>query len=364
MLRGKPTAVRDEIQRLTKTDQAEEEWRDTAAESFRELLRRDGVLRNVDAKLTALTDGVSSDIFRVDDGGDSFVVKRALPRLRVREEWTANVDRNRYEQEYIEYVARFMPQSVPTLRSGQRGRGYFAMELLGPEFVSWKKLLLSGQANVEHAEMAASLLGTIHARSAGDADAAAHFDTTGNFIELRIDPYLLRTASRHPDLEPLLRAEAQRLAATKICLVHGDFSPKNIMISPSRFLLLDCEVAWYGDPAFDVAFLLTHLLLKGLYHAPQQIGLHEMSEAFWRGYAEKARAALDSRELEPRVARLLLALLLARVDGKSPVEYLASPQKQAWVRDFTRPALLSGCSNLRELFERWFAELRRMETWA
>jgi len=339
----------------------EQELRSAVPEEFLELLRRDGVLRHEGVKLTPMTDGVSSEIYRVDDGDESFVVKRALPKLKVRDDWTANVDRNRVEQSCIEYVARYLPEAVPRLLPGRKDRGYFAMEFLGAEFTSWKKLLLRGETRIEHASHAAKILGAIHAQSAGNAEAAEQFDTTPNFMELRIEPYLITTASRHLDLQSAIEAEAQRLASSRICLVHGDFSPKNMMISPSRFVLLDCEVAWYGDPAFDLAFLLTHLLLKGLYHAPRQIGLDEMSRTFWLRYVEEVADSIDTRALEFRVARLLPMLLLARVDGKSPVEYLTIPQQTDWVRKFTRTAIMDAYPDLDLLMDQWFTGLNRLE---
>ncbi len=311
--------------------------------------------------LNPLTDGVSSEIYRVDDGDVPFVVKRALPKLRVRDEWIADVARNRYERMYIEYVSQFLPQAVPRLLPGPHDRGYFAMEYLGPEFTSWKKLLLGGEAHREHALRAGAILGAIHARSAGDAEVAVRFDTTGNFMQLRIEPYLLTTGRRHPDLRAIFEAEAKRLASTHMCLVHGDFSPKNIMISPSRFVLLDCEVAWYGDPAFDLAFLLTHLLLKGLHHAPRHIGLEEMTRGFWRRYLEAAGDFIDPVALESRTARLLPMLLLARIDGKSPVEYLTRPGQAAFVRRFAQPAIQAFSSSLADLVQRWFAGLGQLE---
>jgi aminoglycoside phosphotransferase (APT) family kinase protein len=327
---------------------------------FLNTLRRDGVLHGNDAKITPLTDGVSSEIFRVDQDGDTFVVKRALAKLRVKDDWTANVNRNRYEQLFIEYVARFLPRAVPHRRPGPRDRGYFAMEFLGSEFTSWKQLLLRGEARVEDAERAATILGLIHAHSAADSEAARQFDTTANFIQLRIDPYLLTTGNRHSDLRDLFHAESQRLASTRQCLVHGDFSPKNLMVSASRMVILDCEVAWYGDPAFDLAFLFTHLLLKGLYHIPRQIGLEEMCIAFWNRYVEEVGKAIDPWALEPRVARLLLMLLLARIDGKSTIEYLRKQQAE-WVRQFSRAGILAGYSRLGDILPRWFTDINECE---
>jgi aminoglycoside phosphotransferase (APT) family kinase protein len=328
---------------------------------FVEILRRDGLVLSHNPMLTPLTDGVSSEIYRVDDGEHSFVVKRALPQLKVRDEWLADISRNRYEQMYIEYVSSFLPGSVPRLLHGAEDRGYFAMELLGAEFTSWKRLLLRGDTSMEHATQAGALLGRIHARSAGDREVERRFRTTPNFMQLRIDPYLLTTGIRHPDLRPIFQAEAERLASTRECLVHGDFSPKNILISPARMVLLDCEVAWYGDPAFDAAFLLTHLLLKGLYHAPRQLGLEAMSREFWRSYTQQIGRALDPRRLSLRVARLLLLLLLARVDGKSPVEYLIPPRQTAWVRQFTRAQIPKPDLRLEEVIEQWFAGVLQMQ---
>lgn len=162
--------------------------RDANPGDLLDILRRDGALRHPDARLTPLTDGVSSEIYRVDDGPDCFVVKRALATLRVKDNWAADVGRNRYERMYIEYVGRFLPQSVPTLRSGAKDRGYFSMEFLGPEFSNWKQMLLRGEARIEDAVEAATVLGRIHAHSAGDVAAEREFDTTANFIQLRIDP--------------------------------------------------------------------------------------------------------------------------------------------------------------------------------
>jgi 5-methylthioribose kinase len=327
------------------------------SEDFLVRLRLDGVVRHPDATLTPLSDGVSSEIFRVDDGSDTFVVKRALAKLRVKDHWTADVNRNHYEQMYIRYVSRFLPQAVPSLRPGDENRNYFAMEYLGPEFTNWKQHLLRGEALLEHAVRAASLLGRIHAQSTADVEIARQFDTTANFMQLRIDPYLLTTGRRHPDLTTVFEEEAQRLASARQCLVHGDFSPKNILVSETRLVLLDCEVAWYGDPAFDLAFLLAHFLLKGLYHTPRQVGLRGLAKGFWQRYLKEAGSAIDAQSLEPRVARLLLMLLLARIDGKSPVEYLKDPKKAEFVRLYTRTRILTGSFDLGGIISEWFTDL-------
>jgi aminoglycoside phosphotransferase (APT) family kinase protein len=265
----------------------------------------------------------------------------------VKADWFADVSRNRTEREYIEFVSRIAPGSVPRLTTA--GDGYFAMEYLGEEYVNWKEALMNGRFEVDWARQAGSLLGKIHSASRNDPRLAVRFDTMDAFGQLRIEPYLIATASRHPELALLLQAEARRLAAHRSALVHGDFSPKNILVSAGRMVLLDCEVACYGDPAFDVAFLFTHWFLKALYHKDHFKEVRAMIEAFREGYA-----LLDA-EMERRVTPLLVMLMLARVDGKSPVEYLVEAADKETVRTFCRSTLVEGDVNLMRAYEQWVA---------
>ncbi len=316
------------------------------------LLRRDGVVRAPEARLTPLSGGVSCEIYLVEDGAERFVAKRALAKLKVKADWFADVSRNRHEWEYIRYVARFLPEAVPALRDCSATDNYFTMEYLNGRFLNWKQLLLAGEASVAHARQAGNVLAQIHRHSAGDAEAVRLFDTTPVFFQLRLEPYLLTTGTKHPSLRPLFEAEAARLAAACECLVHGDFTPKNILIGPERMVLLDCEVAWFGDPAFDVASLLNHFFLKALLHAPRDAGLRPMIDGFWGAY----QAVRPSPELEARVSRLLLMLMLARVDGKSPVEYLDTARQQ-FVREFVQEQLPLGNFSLRDIADSWFSRM-------
>lgn len=326
------------------------------SESFLELLRRDGVVQAPDAQLTPLNGGVSCETYLVQDGPERFVVKRALARLKVKADWSADVSRNRHEWEYICYVKRFLPSAVPALRRWNAAGNYFTMEHLDTGFFNWKQLLLAGQASLVHAQQAGILLAQIHRYSSGDAEAMRLFDTTPTFIQLRIEPYLLATSAKHPVLRSLFEAEATRLAASRECLVHGDFSPKNILINGERMVLLDCETAWYGDPAFDLAFMLNHFFLKALWHAPREVGLRSMIDKFWSEYQVEE----PSLEIELHTSRLLLMLMLARVDGKSPVEYLNATRQQI-VREFVREQLLAGVSSLQVILDSWFRRLAQFE---
>lgn len=269
-----------------------------------------------EAHVTPLTGGVSSDIVLIESSQGKLVVKAALEKLRVKDDWFADVSRNRVEQDYFEYAARVVPEAIPRILGG--GDGWFAMEYLGNDLHNWKSDLLTGMIEIEYAKLAGEVLGRLHAAFWNDPVARDRFATLSNFHALRIEPYLLTTASRVPEAAEFLRNEAARLAQTQLALVHGDFSPKNLLVGPQRLIVLDAECGWFGDPAFDTAFLLTHLHLKALLH-PQAIRL---VHAFWSVYT-----ATLGRDLEQVTVRLLLCLLLARVHGKSPVEYLSDEQR-------------------------------------
>jgi aminoglycoside phosphotransferase (APT) family kinase protein len=321
-----------------------------------ELLRADGHVRSAGAHAVALTGGVSSDVFLVEDGGRQFVVKQALPKLKVQDLWQADVSRNRTEFEYLNYVGRVLPEAVPKVFAA--GDGYFTMEYLGEGFENWKQMLLAGQCRPEHAAQAGKMLGVIHRISSGNAEAARIFDTTENFHQLRTDPYLVTTGQRHPELREYFERETVRLESTRECLVHGDYSPKNILIGNGRQVILDCEVAWYGDPAFDLGFLLNHLLLKSLHHAPKDVGLSRMVEQAMGAYSLERRLLGNKQiEFDRRTARLLPLLLLARIDGKSPAEYLRGEEKKHFARKFVAAILPLPELSLAELARRWFAAL-------
>lgn len=320
-----------------------------------DLLRKDGVASG-NSFCKPLAGGISSDVFLIEDGEKRFVVKQALPCLKVADHWPADTSRNRVEYEFLRYLGSMLPETVPKVFAA--GKDYFVMEYLGSEYENWKALLLRGDVQPSHAARAGEILGTLHRESFGRPDLKSLFDTTSNFHQLRTDPYLLTTSRRHPELHEIFEMEALRLEQTRECLVHGDFSPKNLLVGNGRMVLLDCEVAWYGDPAFDVAFLINHLLLKSLFHAPRDAGLQEFIKTFRSNYHEKRDLMCTARlDLDSRIARLLLMLLLARVDGKSPVEYLTDDRKRDFVRNFVRSELTSSRFDLNKVISNWFASL-------
>ncbi len=318
-------------------------------------LRAAGLITTAAPRFEPLAGGVSSDIVLVRDGDRSFVTKRALGKLKVRDDWFADASRNAVERSFLDYAASVVPGCVPRVLAGDPDAGWFAMEHLGGDLANWKDLLLSGVAEPDHARRAGDVLGRLHHASWGDDAVRERFPTLRNFHALRIEPYLLTTAARVPGARAALEAEAARLAGSSIALVHGDYSPKNILVSSRRLVLLDAEVAWFGDPAFDTAFLLNHLHLKALVHRGHPEPFLALAGEFWRSYAS-ALAGRDTADLESRTVRLMLCLMLARVHGKSPAEYLA-PEHRSLITGFVLRLLGRNPATVAEAVAEWRATL-------
>ena len=326
---------------------------------IRHLLSDDGLIHPQTAVLRSLSGGVSCDVVAVTDGDRSFVVKRALAKLKVESDWYADVGRNRYEHRFLSVAGRLVPNAVPKVLYHNDEKQYFCMELLEDGWKNWKSELLNGVCHIDTARHAGRILGLIHKGTAGNQKLAAEFATDQNFFELRLDPYLLATGKKHEALRPLFEAEADRISHTHRCLVHGDYSPKNLLASGQGIKVLDCEVAWYGDPSFDLAFLLNHFLLKFIHHAPQRLPVKGLFDAAIDAYVEASGFdGLATGSSGPDSCRnLLLMLLLARVDGKSPVEYLMKrPDKQDFIRSFVRSKLVAGFNGdtLKKTGQDWF----------
>jgi aminoglycoside phosphotransferase (APT) family kinase protein len=310
------------------------------------LLRKAGLAGEDETpQAEALSGGVSSDIWRVDLRRGPVCVKRALPRLRVAQVWEAPVERNRYEYEWFRVAGAAAPGAVPKVIA--QDDSAFVMEYLDPvRHPVWKDLLRQGKADSAFAAQVGRSLAKIHGAT---SDLAARFPTDEIFYAIRLEPYLVAAGRHHPRLKKQLDRLVERTANTGVCLVHGDVSPKNILAGPHGPVFLDAECAWYGDPAFDLAFCLNHLLLKCLW-VPQA------KAAFLRCFDALSSAYLEDvpyRGVEERAASLLPGLLLARVDGKSPVEYLTGESQKSIVRRCAVELLQAPVSSLSEVREAW-----------
>lgn len=296
-----------------------------------------------------LAGGVSSDVWRVRLGDRQVCVKRALPRLRVAARWEAPVSRSASEAAWLARAGRIDPAGVPGLLGADPGTGAIVLEWLDPDrHRLWKGELLAGVVDPHAAPALGGRLARWHVGMAADPEAPSVFANAALFEALRLAPYFRSTAEVHPALSRPLAALCDSFATGAVSVVHGDVSPKNVLLGPDGPVLLDAECACWGDPAFDVAFLLTHLLLKSR-HRPADAGaLHDGAAAFWAAYT----SAGGDAGLEASVARWWAALVLARLDGRSPVEYLDDDVRSS-IRADVLPLVADPPARLADLDPLW-----------
>jgi 5-methylthioribose kinase len=330
---------------------------ETPPKDIIEALDRMGLLRGAIPGGAPLAGGVSSDIWRIDLPGGPICIKRALPKLRVKADWQAPVERNVFEARWMRVVNRTVPNATPAVLGQDEVSGTLAMAFLPPErYPLWKALLRDGVVDVGFAASVAVVLGRIHAATAADPSLAREFETDAIFRDIRLEPYLTQTGRAHPDLAARMQLLTATTLANKHALVHGDVSPKNILSGPLGPVFLDAECAWWGDPAFDLAFCLNHLLLKCLWVPGARPALLDSFRAMISAYLPLV-AWEPAAQLEARTAHLLPALFLARVDGKSPVEYITREAQRNQVRTVARRLLAEPRDRLADVALAWKEEL-------
>jgi aminoglycoside phosphotransferase (APT) family kinase protein len=272
-----------------------------------------------------LQGGVSNRTVKVSwADGRAWVLKQALPKLRVSVDWFSSPERIGVEAKALRWLNRLAPPGTTPDFIFEDMRNYLVgMEAIPDAHENWKSVLLSGQVVSTHFEQFGSLLGTIHRNSSGSVpEIRAAFADTTYFENLRLDPYYMYAAEKMASASEFLRTLAHETLTHKDSLVHGDFSPKNTLIYQGKLILLDYEVVHFGDPAFDVGFAMTHFLSKA-HHLPRaRADFVSVAELFWRVYRQEIAQLSWAGAAEPRVIRHTLACLLARVTGKSPLEYL------------------------------------------
>lgn len=275
-----------------------------------------------DMEFEPLTGGVSSDIRLVRISGRTVVLKRALTKLKVEADWHAPIERGLAEARWLAYAATVVPDAVPRVLATDDDTFAIALEHLPADrYPNWKSALLAGDVDPQVAAAVGQVAGRIHAASAAASDLAADFDNQAMFESLRIEPYLRRSAAAVPEAADALAEVISLLEAPGRALVHGDLSPKNILIGPTSPVILDAECATWSDPAFDVAFCLTHLELKAVHLPAHAAALRESAAALRAAYLAEVSWE-EPADIDRRISRILPALMLARVAGASPVEYL------------------------------------------
>lgn len=300
-------------------------------------------------KCKQITDGVSSDIWYVNSNNKEFCIKRALSKLTVKEDWFAPVERNNYEAKYFSVCKKILPAPFPKILGHDKKKFILAMEWFNSKsYILWKKELLNKKLSISQAENIAKILAKIHSIFYNKKKYEKIFTNDKIFFDIRIEPYIMFTSKHYPKYKSNFLDAANSLVMNKSTIIHGDFSPKNILIGKKSPIILDAETACWGDPIFDLAFCSNHLILKSVLHLDSKRSYINLLHKFIVKYFSYLKIEKKDTCII-RFINLLPLLMLARVDGKSPVEYLNGYQKK-YVRTFSQALLDKKTKNLSELF--------------
>jgi len=276
-----------------------------------------------------LTGGVSNRTVLVQRAnGQDWVIKQALSKLRVEVDWFSSPERIHREALGLRWIGSLAPGRTPMLVFEDPRRHLVCMDAVPEPHANWKTRLLAGRLELGHVRAFGSLLGRIHGEARRHvAEVSVVFEDRSYFESLRIEPYFLFTAERVPESASFIRDVVDATRANRWTLVHGDYSPKNVLVRGAELTLLDHEVVHYGDPAFDVAFALTHLLSK-MHHLPgHRTSFARAALVFWETYIGAMEPVAVPADIEKRAVRSTLACMLARVRGRSPLEYLGAEER-------------------------------------
>jgi tRNA A-37 threonylcarbamoyl transferase component Bud32 len=275
------------------------------------------------ATVETFSGGVSSEIFGVQTSAVRVVVKQALPRLKVAGHWEADPARILTEAAALRVAREIDPDGVPAVLDVDPPRHTMVIEQAPDGFENWKSMLLAGRADAAVATRLGAMLAAWHSATYRRSDLVVPFGSVSGFIDLRIQPFYRLVSERRPELKVVLDDLALRLLSRRDCLVHGDFSPKNVLTDGERVWVLDWEVAHLGDPVFDLGFLLAHLLAKSVHLPDSSPAYRSCAAGFVASYTASARPELSDVD-ESYLGAQTAALLLARVDGMSPADYFSA----------------------------------------
>lgn len=327
-------------------------------ETAPEYLERRGVDIGEVHDVAELAGGVSGVVLRVHGSRRDVVVKQALAQLRVADPWFASPERAQTEARAMSVYERITPDGVPALLDSDADEFALTMSAAPSTWQTWKAQLMQSRPDVDEAARVGArlggLLGEWHRQTHGDADLAERFGDVGTFEVLRVDPFHRAVAAKHPRARGAIDRCVQDLLERRDCLVHGDFSPKNVLVDPAGsdgLWVLDFEVARVGAAVFDPAFLHAHLLLKSVHQNRADQALSRIAQSVHEAYVRAAGAEI-SRAVETRLAWHIGCLLLARVDGVSTATYLTEDERQR-VRSLALAVLHDDDQSLESIWNRW-----------
>lgn len=292
------------------------------------LVRRRILSDGLEARVRELPGGVSATVLTVRTPSVAVVVKQALARLKVDDEWRAKQERSEIEAAAMQLCDLLTPGRVPVVRDNDPSVHVIVMELIPPNARNWQSEVEAGRAHADVGGWAGETLGLWHAQTAGDAEVGAAFADYESFEQLRLSPFHQSVVERLPEAAEHVTPRIDELRERR-CFVHGDYAMKNTLVGPERSWVLDFEVAHYGNPIFDLGFFLSFVVLSAVRWPALQPELRVLADRFVRGYADAVGEGFAGSDVD--VTAHTGCLVLARTDGKSPAQFL-NPQAREHAR--------------------------------
>jgi len=263
-------------------------------------------------------------------GGCEWVIKQALPRLRVASEWLSDPARVHREAAGMRALAQLAPAgSITQFAFEDFNEHILAMSAVAQPHENLKSLFLQGEVERKWIEQFATLLAAIHRRSYERREVlAGEFEDRQFFQSLRVEPYYVYSAGVELRAAPFYESLIASMSNRRFALVHGDYSPKNVLVREGKLILLDHEVIHWGDPAFDVGFSMAHLLSKAHHVRAARREFLEAANLYQERYLQEIGNVPWREDIDEISVRHTLACLLARVVGRSLLEYLTDEQRE------------------------------------
>ena len=297
-----------------------------------EYLKKRNIIKiNEEYSFRYLGGGVSCTVIFLWVGDREIIIKQALEQLKTKEVWKCDPNRMNIEYESNRVYHELVPECAPEVYFYDEENYIYGREALPEDWRMWKEDLLKGLLNFSSSAKVIDALSTVHNSCAGDKEVKKIFENKEIFYQLRVSPYIEFVVGKHPELSRFSEEVNGFLMDESITLVHGDFSPKNIMTDGEAVSVLDHEVAHYGHPAFDLAFFSTHFVLKAVknkaWAAAYLVMLSSMLDRYFKNVT-----FMDRGKLESDYVKTWAFIILARVDGKSPAEYIVEDFDKELVR--------------------------------
>lgn len=281
---------------------------------------------------TKLEGGVSSDVYKVETKTKLYCVKRSLPKLRVKKEWFADTKRLKYEYLWLKHCKKIIPQSIPDIYQFSARKDFLVLEYLNEKnYKNFKSMLLNKKIDLKIIIKISKDLFKIHKNSSNKYVKKIFSNNAKNFYDLRLDAYFNEVARVYPKLKNKINNIIKSYKENSSTLVHGDFSPKNMLVYNKTIKYIDAETCNYGDPAFDVVYFANHLLIKSIHIPLKERKFINCYEVFFNTYLNSLKATQKIKFFK-RCVKMIPIMLLARVDGKSPVEYITKKKIKKKIR--------------------------------